>query len=69
MTKYPASAPEELVHEFEELCRRMQWTRDEILELLLEYAVREGSSLALQVHKNRLRRARGKKWQPPSTDF
>lgn len=58
-------ASDELLAHFDSMCHRNEWTRGEVLEVLLELAIEEGPRLAFPVHKLRLRKKRCNKWQPP----
>lgn len=59
-------ASDELLGAFEEMCRVNMWTKGEVLEHLLEYAVKAGVDLTYPIHRLRLRKHRGQKWHPPT---
>jgi hypothetical protein len=59
----------ELLETFEEMCRIKEWTKHEVLEYLMEYAIREGNKLAYPLHRWRvIRHYKGELWHKPD-DF
>ena len=67
-TTLETRAPPELVAAFREMCRENEWTTEEVLEHLLEYAVEQDYHLALDIHKLRRRKYRNEKWEHPHPD-
>ena len=61
---FNTEAPDNLVEAFENMCRENEWTKGEVLEVLLEFAVSEGPRLAFPVHRLRVRKKRCAVWQP-----
>jgi predicted DNA-binding protein len=57
----------ELLKAFGEMCRRNGWTTQEVLECLIEEAVADDYLLAVNVHRNRIRKKQGKRWERPTT--
>lgn len=59
----------ELIEAFEEMCRMNEWTKREVLEYLMEYALRERNKLAYPLHRWRvLRYHKRMQWHKPD-DF
>ena len=64
--QYTVVTSDQLIQAFETLCARNQWTKAEVLELMMTKAVRDAEDLALDIHRQRIRKARGKLWENPS---
>lgn len=61
--QYTVATSDQLIQAFETMCARNQWTKAEVLELMMTKAVRENDDLALDIHRLRIRKARGKLWE------
>jgi len=61
--QYTVATSDQLIEAFQALCTRNQWTKAEVLELMMSRAVREADNLALDIHRLRLKKARGKLWE------
>lgn len=57
--------PKELLKAFKDMCRENEWTEDEVLEHLLQWAIAQDYKLAFPIHKFRIRKEKGIVWQNP----
>lgn len=55
--------PPELLNAFREMCRKNGWTVQEVMECLIEEAVADDYLLAVNVHRNRIRKKQGRVWE------
>lgn len=60
--------PPELLDAFRQMCRKNGWSVQEVFECLIEEAVAKDYLLAVNVHRNRIRKKQGKSWKPETKE-